>query len=81
MKFVDEFGLIHEIESSMKPNQLPAEDVRQVVTCSKCKHGLFNGIDHLCDLHSGHEDRFGEDKYYKEWHYGDWFCADGDRKR
>lgn len=53
------------------------EDVRPVVICSKCDHGEPVGVEYLCKIHSGKCERFGEDCFYKEYHSGDWFCADG----
>lgn len=51
-----------------------------IIRCKDCKYGLYTGIEYLCDKHSGHANRFGEDQYYKEWHNGNWFCADGERR-
>lgn len=57
------------------------EQVReQIVHCKDCKYGLYTGTEYHCDNHSGHENRLGEDQYYKEWHNGNWFCADGQRR-
>lgn len=50
-----------------------------IIRCKDCKYGLYTGTEYLCDRHSGHVNRFGEDQYYKEWHNGNWFCADGER--
>lgn len=52
----------------------------QIVHCKDCKYGLYTGTEYHCDKHSGHEKRLGEDQYYKEWHNGNWFCADGERR-
>jgi len=52
----------------------------QIVHCKDCKYGLYTGTEYYCDKHSGHENRFGEDQYYKEWHNGNWNCADGERR-
>lgn len=52
----------------------------QIVHCKDCKYGLYTGTEYHCDKHSGHENRLGEDQYYKEWHNGNWFCADGERR-
>ena len=52
----------------------------QIVHCKECKYGLYTGTEYHCDKHSGHENRLGEDQYYKEWHNGNWFCADGERR-
>lgn len=52
-----------------------------IIRCKDCKYGLYTGIEYLCDKHSGHANRFGEDQYYKEWHNGNWFCADGERRQ
>lgn len=60
-----------------------AKDISNItknINCKECRYGLYNGMEYLCDKHSGHEDRLGEDQYYKEWHNGNWFCADGERK-
>lgn len=51
-----------------------------IIRCKDCKYGLYTGTEYLCDRHSGHVNRFGEDQYYKEWHDGNWFCADGERR-
>ena len=51
-----------------------------IVHCKDCEYGLYTGTEYHCDKHSGHENRLGEDQYYKEWHNGNWFCADGERK-
>lgn len=51
-----------------------------IIRCKDCKYGLYTGTEYLCDRHSGHANIFGEDQYYKEWHNGNWFCADGERR-
>lgn len=60
--------------------KLPAADVRPVVTCGKCKYGKYTGTSWLCDKHSGHADKFGEDASYYEYHSKHWFCADGEER-
>lgn len=50
------------------------------VPCKDCKFGKFNGLEWLCEKHSGHKDGLGEDVLYSEWHSGDWYCSDGERK-
>lgn len=57
-----------------------AQDQEQIVHCKDCKYGLYTCTEYLCDKHSGHENRLGEDQYYKELHNGNWFCADGERR-
>lgn len=60
----------------------PEDGERKIITlCKNCKFGLYNGTEYLCDRHSGHVNRFGEDQYYKEWHNGNYFCADGERRQ
>lgn len=53
---------------------------QEIIRCKDCKYGLYTGTEYLCDRHSGHVNRFGEDQYYKEWHNGNWYCADGERR-
>lgn len=60
--------------------EIPAADVRPVVTCGKCKYGKYTGIEWFCDKHSGHADKFGEDASYHEYHSKHWFCADGEER-
>lgn len=61
-------------------DDVPAADVRSVVTCGKCKYGKYTGTSWFCDKHSGHADKFGEDASYHEYHSKHWFCADGEEK-
>ena len=61
--------------------QIPAADVRPVVTCGKCKYGKYTGTEWFCDKHSGHADKFGEDASYHEYHSKYWFCADGEERK
>ena len=73
---------LHEVER-MKRDALALlkEQVQeQIVHCKDCRYGLYTGTEYHCDKHSGHENRLGEDQYYKEWHNGNWFCADGERR-
>ena len=60
--------------------EIPAADVVEVVRCGQCKYGKHTGIEWLCDKHSGHADRFGEDASYHEYHSKHWFCADGEKR-
>ena len=53
----------------------------QVVRCRNCEHGKCVGVEWLCKKHSGRANVLGEDRYYQEYHHGDWFCADGERRR
>ena len=62
-------------------SDIPAADVRPVVTCGKCKYGKYTGTEWFCDKHSGHADKFGEDASYHEYHSKHWFCADGEEKK
>lgn len=64
----------------LKLRDLPAADVRPVVTCGKCKYGKYTGTEWFCDKHSGHADKFGEDASYHEYHNKHWFCADGEAR-
>ena len=57
---------------------LKEQEVKPIIHCKDCKYGSYTGTEYLCDKNSGHENRFGEDQYYKEWHNGNWFCADGE---
>lgn len=59
---------------------IPAADVRPVVTCGKCKYGKYTGTEWFCDKHSGHADKLGEDASYHEYHGKHWFCADGEAR-
>lgn len=59
---------------------LKAQVQEPIVHCKDCEYGLYTGTEYHCDKHSGHENRLGEDQYYKEWHNGSWFCADGKRR-
>jgi hypothetical protein len=61
-------------------HDIPAADVRPVVTCGKCKYGKYTGTEWFCDKHSGHADKFGEDASYHEYHSKHWFCADGEKR-
>lgn len=61
-------------------DEVPAADVRPVVTCGKCKYGKYTGTEWFCDKHSGHAEKFGEDASYHEYHSKHWFCADGEEK-
>lgn len=60
---------------------IPAIDAVPVVRCKHCKHGKCTGIEYLCDKHSGHVNILGEDRQYQEYHDGDWYCADGERRQ
>ena len=53
-------------------------DIDVTVHCEDCKYSRFEGVDYICDKHSGHKKRFGEDVYDIERHYGHWYCADGE---
>ena len=53
---------------------------KKVVLCKDCRFGKPNGLEWLCEKHSCHKDSLGEDAIYSEWHSGEWFCADGERK-
>ena len=88
-KFADRVWLSNHSDFSTTPtwNQavqivedFPAADVRPVVTCGKCEHGKYTGIEWFCDKHSGHADKFGEDASYHEYHSKHWFCADGEAR-
>jgi len=58
----------------------PSTATVQVVRCKECRFGTDEGIEYACDKHSGHKDVLGEDVHYNEWHSGNWFCADGERR-
>ena len=58
----------------------PSVDAVEVVRCKDCRHGKCVGIEYICRAHSGSERKLGEDRHYSEWHDGNWFCADGERK-
>jgi len=59
---------------------MPEADAAPVVRCKECRHGESAGTEWICDKHSGHINILGEDRHYKEWHDGNWFCADGERR-
>lgn len=58
-----------------------AADVRPVVLCKDCVYAYPYGLEIKCTKHSGKADRFGEDATYSEFHSGNWYCADAQRKR
>lgn len=55
----------------------------QIVRCRNCEHGENTGIEWRCNKHSHsrNDNALGEDRHYIEYHHGDWFCADGERRR
>ena len=73
-------GYTKNMRVHKKVLSIPAVDAVEVVRCGKCKYGKYTGTEWFCDLHSGHEDKFGEDASYHEYHSKHWFCADGQRR-
>ena len=59
---------------------IPAADVRPVVTCEKCIYAYPYGLEIKCTKHSGRAERFGEDASYSEFHDLNWFCADAQER-
>lgn len=55
----------------------------QIVRCRNCEYGEDTGIEWRCNKHSHsrNDNALGEDRHYIEYHHGDWFCADGERRR
>lgn len=62
--------------------QIPAADVRRVVTCSECKHWNRNEEGNLCCTKNADEDESFPGLYFGfiSYHRPDFFCADGERR-
>lgn len=61
---------------------IPAADVRCVVTCSECKHWNRNEEGNLCCTKDADEDESFPGQYFGfiSYHRPDFFCADGERR-
>ena len=60
----DDFG------KTLKPERVNSEIKGELVRCKDCKHGeecVKPHKDYWCNLHDTYQ-------------YGDWFCADGERR-
>ena len=52
----------------------------KAIRCINCKYGSRIGLEVMCTKHSGPARKFGERTEYSEWHIGDWYCADAEKK-
>ena len=63
-------------------NQLPAVDAVEVVRCEKCNHAVWDEEYEMwkCVEDAEYDEESGVWFGFCEYHNGDFFCADGERK-
>ena len=63
-------------------NQFPAVNAVPVVRCEKCKHAVFDEEYEMwkCVEDAEYDEESGVWFGFCEYHNGDFFCADGERK-
>ena len=58
------------------------ENTAEVVRCKDCVHGVWSEKDQMwkCVESAEYDKEFGDWIGFCEWHNGDFFCANGERK-
>ena len=63
-------------------NNAPTVDAVEVVRCKDCKHSVWDEENEMwkCTESADYDEDAGEWFGFYEYHNGDFFCADGERK-
>ena len=75
-------GVIHMVVPISEIDKLPTVDAVEVVRCEKCKHAVWDEEYEMwkCVESAEYDEEMGVWFGFCEYHNGDFFCADGERK-
>ena len=75
-------GVIHMVAPISEIDKLPTVDAVEVVRCEKCNHAVWDEEYEMwkCVKSAEYDEESGVWFGFCEYHNGDFFCADGERK-